>query len=165
MPDHLLDEMIGMKRVLSGVLTQKLGPVWVFEHGPATERRLAGCGIDHAHLHIVPLEFDLAEAAGPFLPRGSAFRSGSMADCKRYARLGYDYLYAERPSGEGLFAVHRGLGSQIFRKAVASADGNPDEYNWQDNPRLENVVATIATLTSFRSIPGLDQDEPRLVNV
>lgn len=165
LPDHLLDEMTSLKRALSEALTDAVGPVWAFEHGPAAEQRLAGCGVDHAHLHVVPLEIDLLEAVRPFLPAGLEFRSGFITDCREYARLGYDYLYAERPSGEGMFAVHRDLGSQVFRKAIANSDGDPAGYDWRDSPHLENMVATIASLASFHSHGGIERHQPELVEV
>jgi hypothetical protein len=33
---------------------QAYGPTIVFEHGPLTAGTEFGCGIDHAHLHVVP---------------------------------------------------------------------------------------------------------------
>src|SRR5258706_12627640 len=68
LPPHLLQEMIKVKQALTEVLTESFGEIWAFEHGPAGGGRLAGCGVDHAHLHIVPLEIDLLQAARPFLP-------------------------------------------------------------------------------------------------
>src|ERR1700678_2335133 len=47
------------------------GPLAWFEHGPAEARSSAGCGIDHAHMHLVPTgHFDLLrEARELFSPK------------------------------------------------------------------------------------------------
>ena len=36
--------------------------VIVFEHGAVTDNSLIGCGVDQAHVHVVPVEFDLLDS-------------------------------------------------------------------------------------------------------
>ena len=38
-------------------------PVTMFEHGASHTGSIMGCGVDHAHVHLVPLDFNLAEEA------------------------------------------------------------------------------------------------------
>jgi ATP adenylyltransferase len=39
----------------------------IFEHGPTLENSVAGCGVDYAHLHWVPTNFDLLNGVKAFL--------------------------------------------------------------------------------------------------
>src|SRR5438045_3773794 len=36
-------------------------PVRMFEHGPSCDASPTGCGVDHAHVHLVPHVFSLSE--------------------------------------------------------------------------------------------------------
>jgi diadenosine tetraphosphate (Ap4A) HIT family hydrolase len=44
------------------------GPVSVFEHGPAIANSSVGCGVDYAHLHLVPTRCDLLAGAREIAP-------------------------------------------------------------------------------------------------
>ena len=147
LPGFLLQEFCTLKQYVCGIVGRHYGPVHLFEHGPADVCHETGCGVDHAHAHIVPLAEDLALAAKQFLPGGVEFRPGTLEDCRIAAIRGLDYLYVEQPRGSTLFAVHERFGSQTFRKAVAVIQGIPDEYDWRSYANLPNVVSTIARLS------------------
>src|SRR3989442_10265909 len=40
------------------ILASHYGSAIVFEHGPSCVSREAGCGVDHAHVHMLPFEVD-----------------------------------------------------------------------------------------------------------
>lgn len=48
---------------LRNVLSSVTNDVFEFEHGPQDRDSSVGCGVDQAHLHLVPLPFDLLSAA------------------------------------------------------------------------------------------------------
>jgi len=143
LPIALLPEMEEMKARLSEEVRSRFGEVCVFEHGPAFESRNVGCSVDHAHLHIVPLNFDVAEAARPFMPHDSEWKTASWSDCREAHLAGRDYLYFEQPVGHGRISTHSDFGSQVFRKAIASQIGRPDDFNWREYPELQTVSRTI----------------------
>ncbi len=70
LPDSLIPEMRDLQQIVCERLQRIYGPVAVFEHGPAGEQHTVGCGVDHAHLHLVPVDFELSFAVAPFLPPG-----------------------------------------------------------------------------------------------
>lgn len=144
--DTRVEEMAALKQDVCDMVGREYGSVCVFEHGPASACRQTGCGVDHAHVHVVPLDVDLREVAERFLPHGVAFQAGTIQDCRSAAARGADYLYLEQPTGAGLVAVHDHFGSQVFRKAIAEVCGTPEAYNWRDHPQLRNVAATIERL-------------------
>src|SRR5260221_4771447 len=57
------DELRECVSVAKDLVASKFGSPTVFEHGPSEEHTALGCGIDHAHIHVVPLQFSLKAAA------------------------------------------------------------------------------------------------------
>jgi hypothetical protein len=149
LPESLFDEMNAFRRVLQSNLADCYGPFAVFEHGPSQERRTVGCGVDHAHLHLVPVSFDLATLARPLLPNGADWKLATIDECRNSFRRGEDYLYVEQPLGCGRIATGD-MGSQVFRRAIASEIGSADTYNWREHPQLDNVMATVARMRTWR---------------
>ena len=161
LPDSMLDEMQAFKQFLCSVLTACYGTVSAFEHGPSAATRAVGCGVDHAHLHLVPIPFDLSVATKPLLATEITWKHADMEDCKAAYQRQDDYLYLEQPISSGRLAVHERFGSQIFRRAIASQLGVPDEYNWHEYDQLPIVMATIQTVRSWREdiVPTLATSE------
>ena len=152
-PPELVDEMEDMKVRISAQVSDTYGEVCVFEHGPAFARRNVGCSVDHAHLHIVPITFGLAEAARPFMPLDAEWNTASWHGCRDAHLAGMDYLYLEQPLGNGVICTRADLGSQVFRKAIASKIGRADEFNWREFPELETVAKTISVFTNAAYSP------------
>lgn len=146
LPDSLASEMQEMKYLISSILQQHYGEVCIFEHGPSKAHISVGCGVDHAHIHFVPLTFDLGSAATPFLPEGIHWLESGFDGCKAAFSRGEDYLYFEQPVGYGYIAKHNGFASQVFRRAIASSIGFPDQFSWREHPQFTNVFATIDKL-------------------
>ncbi len=141
--DSAVAEMEVLKKLVAERLSRIYGTVSMFEHGPGAEQRQVGCGVDHAHLHMVPADFDLTTAVGSFLPSECRWEKASLARCRSAAEAEEDYIYFEQPFGEGRMLKHPGLPSQLFRRAIAAHLGVPNEFNWRTNPQIENINATI----------------------
>src|SRR5690349_693609 len=157
--DSMVGEMAGLKDALVSRLTQSYGELCAFEHGPGAAKRDVGCGVDHAHLHIVPVQFDLAEAAKSFLPPDLVWKDAHMSDCRRAFAAGLDYLYLEQPLGTGRIAVGGHFGSQVFRRAIATRLGSPHEYNWREYPQTDNILSTVETLLKVQTQKLIGQVE------
>lgn len=146
----LLAEAKGFKEFLSSVLTECYGTVTAFEHGPSASGRTLGCGVDHAHLHLVPVGFDLLSGVSPVLPGGVTWSRAGIDDCRVAYLRGEDYLYLEQPIGSGRIATHERFGSQLFRRAVASKIGVPQEFNWREFEQVPIVMATIRRIRAWQ---------------
>jgi len=146
MPNSLTAEMQELKAATCARVQQAYGMVIAFEHGPSEAGRSVGCGVDHAHLHIVPVDFDLAAAVAAYVPPRSKWSKANLADCRRAFRKHLDYLYLEQPIGHGLIIQGHHLGSQLFRRAIAGELRIAEEYNWRTYPQLSNISKTIQTL-------------------
>lgn len=151
LPESVIAEMEGIKAVVSSFLTECYGKFSVFEHGPHVEKLQIGCGVDHAHLHFVPLTFDLANAVEPFLPTGIMWSSARHQDCQNAFLRGQDYLYLEQPLGNGKIALHTAFDGQLFRRGIAATLGRLNEYNWREHPQFSNITVTIAMAKRYIS--------------
>lgn len=125
------------------------GYATAFEHGPSTERRAVGCGVDHAHLHLVPAAFDVVAASTQFMPEATCWEPGNFDTCKQAFEAGLDYLYVEQPIGSGRIAVNQAFESQVIRRGIASRLDRLNQYNWRDYPQMENVERTVVRFTGL----------------
>lgn len=152
LPDALLQELVAVKSEMAAQIESQYGSLCAFEHGPGEVQRAVGCGVDHAHLHLVPIDFSLLEAARPFLPADATWSAASLNDCRHEYLKGLDYLYFEQPLGSGYISVHRSFGSQVFRKAISMKLGVPEQYSWREHPQLELTSRTIRGLAGGLSL-------------
>lgn len=130
-------------------LASEFGDVVVFEHGCTSEISATGCGTGHAHLHLVPLVFDLVDEAVQFDP------AMEWVNCKitdvRERSQGCEYLFVANQfrgtdtSGK-LCRLSEGR-SQFFRRVVARALGSEDQYNYREYSQMANVMETISRMT------------------
>jgi hypothetical protein len=151
--DSTLAELKYCKSVLASEIHRRYGSACAFEHGPSKENCLVGCGVDHAHLHLVPVDFDLASAVKPLLPADVSWSPASFEECQAAFRKGIDYLYLEQPIGRGRIAVHSAFGSQLFRRAIAFQYGMAHQFSWREYPRLAEVSATVREVRGW--VPDL----------
>lgn len=146
LPADLLPELEQVKTAVAMTLVQRYGEVCAFEHGPHAVNRQVGCGVDHAHLHLVPLRFDLRSAVEPFTPPEVDWTPGTFETCRIVFGKGQDYLYIEQPLGCGRIAVHSEFGSQTLRKAIAARLGVLEQFSWREYPHIEIISRTIQAL-------------------
>ena len=149
LPDDLTTELEALKQQISAAICAKYGHVCAFEHGPRSASRKVGCTVDHAHVHIVPVSFDLAKAASKFMPPDAVWIVATP-ESRRAAFLSrQDYLYLEQPIGSPRIALHDNFSSQIFRKAIASTLGVPEQFSWREYPQTEIILRTIRAMNSL----------------
>lgn len=142
--DPLVSELQEVKTKVASALGAHYGStICAFEHGPNQAGCSLGCGVDHAHLHLVPIEFDLQAAVRPFIAAHTQWRPATMEDCRAAFEAGSGYLYFEQPIGSAHISVGADFGSQLFRRAIATRIGAADQFSWRDHPQLPNVKATI----------------------
>jgi ATP adenylyltransferase len=118
--------------------------IW-FEHGATEPRSIVGCGVDHAHIHILltpPFSFerfcDEAQAdagLGWSFGRGDAYAAIDSSQSYFVAGHGNQFLLAQSVEAAG---------SQFFRKAIARVVDRDAAWDYRSHPYVENVVETIA---------------------
>ena len=55
----LLDELNMLMDYVGNIIKNEYGDYIIFEHGPSEEKSKIGCGVDYAHIHIVPITLNL----------------------------------------------------------------------------------------------------------
>lgn len=119
--------------------------IW-FEHGSAEINAVTGCGVDHAHMHLLidpPFTFEQFKNAS----KCAASLNWQEEIGNPYDTISSDESYLVAARGDD-FVCARGVesaGSQFFRRVVASLIGSPDSWNYKSHPHLDNIELTIAS--------------------
>ena len=127
------------------------GPVSLFEHGPAFATSKVGCGVDYAHLHLVPVDCNLIEGAKQIAPWIRWGRVASIEDVSRFTSNNEGYWFVQQPFAGGECYV--GLSSntepvsQLFRKVIANHIGRPFDFDWKAYCGEDVIAATVEKLT------------------
>ena len=132
------------------ILRNRYGKVCIFEHGAQFSGSQTGCGTDHAHLHMVPLDFSLSQEAIRFGP-ALVWKTCSISEIAFHAS-GREYLFvADNFRGQetiGLLCILETPVSQYFRKVIATRNGMSDFYNYRHFPMLEIAASSAAQLNA-----------------
>lgn len=118
---------------LHDVLSRHYSAPIVLEHGAASAQQRAGCCVDHAHLHIVPVTVDLM----PFLePRFVKMPLRDFHDLQAHFR-GRPYLLVVSATG-AMFGFDAPIcPSQFHRQLLAVTLGYPSEWDWRQGIKDE----------------------------
>jgi hypothetical protein len=132
------------------VVRARYGDVRVFEHGAGYAGSPTGCGTDHAHLHLVPLAFDLATEAMRF-DSTLAWQACRAADIAHRV-AGREYLFVsdrfEGAETAGLLCLLDTPTSQFFRRVVALRLGLREFYDYRRHPMLDIARSSANELRS-----------------
>lgn len=133
-------------------VTSNLGHLVLFEHG-ARAHTEGGCGIYHAHLHIVPVP---APVLWPEILQIPASTAPSLESALRKVSQCDEYLLFHDTSGETAYITPQPpltFGSQYFRRALARHFAITRSWNWRDYPSEELWLMETYQLFSHVSIP------------
>ena len=116
--------------------------IYEFEHGSGHFGSAMGCGLDQAHLHIVPLNFDLVSAALAF---GDSEISWSEIEDRddpwKSLPSKCEYILVRGASKTILGSVRRPT-SQWVRRVIAATIGLENEWDYKKFSGAENVMRT-----------------------
>ena len=135
------EEFLDFSKSVAERVESLFGKIIFFEHGPSEHNSLTGCGIDHAHLHLVPLDGSLAEVM-----RRDLEIAWTPSDGKELAErtASQDYLfYSEsgpRAAFSGLVGRARQPVSQYFRRKLAEVTQQPEDFDYKLTPLIEQSV-------------------------
>jgi diadenosine tetraphosphate (Ap4A) HIT family hydrolase len=136
-----------LKMDLTEQMRSTYGNCLFFEHGARTPDS-GGCGISHAHLHIVPFptEKDPVEE----LIRTFPFEEVSdLLELKR-VQPGKSYLYYESVCGNRYVFYPLFIPSQFIRRLLAEALGIP-RWDWRECGREERLLGTLSQASQLRA--------------
>ena len=131
------------RRAVTSTLTARFkGDVYEFEHGSAGYGEAMGCGVDQAHLHFVPLSFDLVAAAAKL--NGDVHASFSGTDSDPWAAVPDSssyWLIRNTVTGAGVIVIPRVAESQALRRLVAEQIGS-SRWDYRNAPAPLNAELT-----------------------
>ena len=123
----------------------RFGKPYLFEHGGYAGSKVS-CGVDQAHLHLVPLDFDLVEVAR---------REPDQAWERCRNPL---FPPSEKDHGEYLFVSSLDVAfttevtkpaSQWFRKLIARESGKPKKWDYKQHAFLDNIRTTLEVASEY----------------
>jgi hypothetical protein len=144
MPPELTLELYKLCECVRRGLSKVYGRCVLFEHGVRGDQS-GGCGIDHAHLHAVPL----THAKEPIreLRQRHAFRNiPSIAQINDGVSPSSSYLYYEGVNRRSCVFEIDFLPSQYLRKLLAESMG-VDMWDWREYGREQALVSSLVRLS------------------
>lgn len=118
------------------------GSLIVFEHGTCDAADSGGCGISHAHMHVLPADQALTEL--PPLP-ASSWREVDPDDLdalRAYPVSRSPYIYYCAPGGRAFVTSSRNVSSQFVRRWLSSRLGL-EEWDWRGFGRQDTFSLTL----------------------
>lgn len=140
------DEMIELVRQMTADMHVFAKAVYAFEHGSGYLGSATGCGLDHAHLHLVPLDFDLVKAATTDGPTTIEWEFVDRIPLMVLPPMGEYVSLWRADEGAGVLGTVRKPISQWMRRLIARQLGIDEEWNYRKNPQMENIQATVDAL-------------------
>jgi hypothetical protein len=147
MPDDQIRGLDELCKEVRSILRNAYGACVFFEHGIRGEGS-GGCGIDHAHMHTVPLM-----GKGVLNILAQKFECSdidSLADIKRVAERNSSYLFFENSSAQRYVFPVNNLPSQYLRRLVAESVGRKD-WNWRERGHEPELISTVERLSPLFS--------------
>lgn len=130
------------------------GTVYEFEHGPAHFGGVLGCGVDQAHLHLVPLEFDLLKSALSIA--GDVIKlPAEVSDGWRLVPKGCDYVYVRNTkTNVGTVVLPSTPKSQAIRRIIADRLGSSEIWDYRTADGLKQAMGTKLAFERARDVAG-----------
>jgi len=120
----------------------------LFEHGPADLFSTAGCGVDYAHLHWVPCDFDLRKGASDLLGLDFTWNEiASIDELNAKVLSQQDYLYLQDQEGRHFITCQSTVPSQTFRQVIAHYLHQPERYDWKQYSGVEHINSVYEKLS------------------
>lgn len=124
-------------------------PIYQFEHGSIERGSLMGCGADQAHLHLVPLDFDLLRVAK--LAGGSDMEWERVTAPKSIGESlpsAGEYIAIRDPrTSDCLVGASRKPQSQWVRRVIAKQIGDETAWDYKTNPQHRILSETLSVLS------------------
>lgn len=139
-----------LKTDLADQMRNLYGNCLFFEHGVRTPDS-GGCGISHAHLHIVP--FQAEKDPVDDLIRAFPFEEVSNLRELQGVKAGKSYLYYESVCGSRYVFYPPFIASQYVRRLLAGALG-VEIWDWRRCGREERFLNTLAQISHLRTAVG-----------
>ena len=141
-------------------------PVHQFEHGNAARGVRVNCTVEHAHLHLVPADARIEEQLSS---EAAWLTIDDGVGALQAATGGREYLFYSPPGGTSRVAFRASpFPSQLLRRVFAQRLGQPESWDWRDQPRPEEAdlaFTALAAAAHHAATPGALADQALLAAV
>lgn len=120
-----------------------------FEHGVCDPNHDIGCGVDHAHLHVLPLRDE--EILARFHSDYQCTEITAPSALSRSVVSSSEYLLLVDNKGTGHVAMANEGSSQYFRKIISQTLGR-EMWNWHDEVLLPDRSSAREMILHTRSL-------------
>lgn len=145
-PPSLLAECRHVYRQVKESISDIYGQCLCYEHG-ARDQNSGGCGIYHAHLHVVPFE----AYPDPIAKLKELFpykRLKAFDDMRPLTENLSSYLFYEDMESNRYLFLSGKLPSQYMRRLLAETIGTAD-WDWRSAGKEERLLATTRRLADY----------------
>ncbi|XOF32323.1 MAG: HIT domain-containing protein [Candidatus Electrothrix sp. YB6] len=148
--DEELYDLIRIVEYFNNIMKEKYGKqIVVFEHGQIEGCSEVGCGVNHAHIHMVALD-----DAKLFLNKSESiyFTMKEYPSYKDFYQDNYcpetDYMLISSTSFESTKVLSYGNSrvSQALRKILAECCGQSQNWNWREEMAIPKALNTMNIL-------------------
>ena len=152
-----LEELASLQdRVVAAQTREYTRPI-LFEHGAGTTVGSSAACIDHAHLHVTPVQHDpSAEFRGSFAFKPVAHLSDLRPEGTRSA-----YLYYEDRDGRRWGTETTSVPRQFFRRVLCATQDVPVPWDWRSflSPLAISRTRELVSSARRRLLPQLTSKE------
>jgi len=148
MTNEEISELKDSIEIARKLVRDTYGEPTLFEHGPAHAGTPVGCGIDHQHIHVVPLSFPLRSAVADLFPSIEWGKLSSYEGTRSLYNSHLPYGLVQEPDQEIFYCdPPRGV-RQFLRRAIAHALGVPEQFDYSAYTHVSNTIQTLEDLAS-----------------
>ena len=133
-PRDVYQEYVYILEKTRKIIFKKYATWTIFENG-SVKKASIGCGVNYAHTHILPLEFNLIATVDENIGSYSSEHTSY-----------HPFVYVKNMYSEKYFFVED-KESQFIRKIIAHNLQIDDKYDYSTYPFYENIDTTIKSLS------------------
>ena len=147
-----------VQRLVRDVLGENDDYIW-FEHGPASRGSITGCGVDHAHVHVI-LECgfgtnDMLRAAAELGVHD--WHRSDFEDVFDNRTYDSEYLAFGSSSTGYLKNLSKPVGSQFFRRVLSRLNGKRTDWDYKQHPHHEMAQQSVDRIVN-KKVSGLGSE-------
>jgi diadenosine tetraphosphate (Ap4A) HIT family hydrolase len=138
LPEGLFNELETLVREIRQKLEDVYGckPIF-FEHGNLSDSKKAGCCVDHAHIHAVPVEIDLRADIQKLYPER---KIEHLTELRGFVEHQIPYIFFQNANGERFAYDAKLVVSQFLRILLSNKLGFPERWDWRAYPKNFNSL-------------------------
>ncbi|MBI1925820.1 hypothetical protein HYR99_16420 [Candidatus Poribacteria bacterium] len=140
LPEEWYSELKDIKARVHSKESELFHEPIVFEHGPKPGDATVGSCIDHAHLHMIPIDRDILSELNTHYTFN---RISNLHELRTHYREKGAYLYYENQRHEKYVCTAKQVPSQFIRQLIAHKCGKENRWDWAVFPETENIQKTV----------------------